>query len=198
MKRVLFLLWFITISLFGANSEKVIFDNFNGSGVSNNPTITTKFTITAPTTITYIHNYHWNNGAGSGLKNSTISLVDSSGKTTLTCTTEGSTDSVDRNAPYRFHVCKTNTLLQPGTYTVVDADNATWSWDSQSVSGFSYIKGIEQAAATTSTSATTAAVSTVAGSGAQGSSDGAGTTAGFYRPQGVTVDASGNIFVSDS
>jgi hypothetical protein len=45
-----------------------------------------------------------------------------------------------------------------------------------------------------------AVVSTLAG-GVNGSNtayaDGTGTNAGFYWPQGVAVDASGNVFVAD-
>jgi hypothetical protein len=41
-------------------------------------------------------------------------------------------------------------------------------------------------------------VSTLAGSGAIGNdADGIGTNAGFNRPRGVAVDASGNMFVAD-
>jgi len=40
-------------------------------------------------------------------------------------------------------------------------------------------------------------VSTLAGSGARGSTDGAGATASFDYPIGVAVDASGNVYVAD-
>lgn len=43
----------------------------------------------------------------------------------------------------------------------------------------------------------TGIVSTFAG-GSQGSTDGIGTAAQFYRPNGLAIDASGNLFVSDS
>jgi sugar lactone lactonase YvrE len=42
------------------------------------------------------------------------------------------------------------------------------------------------------------AVSTFAGNGTAGTADGTGTGAAFFKPQGITADASGNLFVSDS
>ncbi len=44
----------------------------------------------------------------------------------------------------------------------------------------------------------TGMVSTLAGSGEQGSDDGSGSSARFYYPTGVAVDASGNVYVADS
>jgi streptogramin lyase len=41
-------------------------------------------------------------------------------------------------------------------------------------------------------------VSTLAGSGSTGSTDGTGTSASFYFPRGVALDASGNVYVADS
>ena len=41
-------------------------------------------------------------------------------------------------------------------------------------------------------------VSTFAGTGAQGSADGAGTAAGFYNPAGVAADIFGNVYTADS
>jgi len=41
-------------------------------------------------------------------------------------------------------------------------------------------------------------VSTLAGSGSEGSSDGTGTAASFYRPIGIAVDTKGNLYVTDN
>lgn len=43
----------------------------------------------------------------------------------------------------------------------------------------------------------TGMVSTLAGRGNQGSSDGQGTAASFYYPEGLAVDSAGNVFVAD-
>jgi len=42
----------------------------------------------------------------------------------------------------------------------------------------------------------TGAVTTVAGTGSQGSADGTGTSASFYRPTGITTDGT-NLYVAD-
>ncbi|HWK06765.1 MAG TPA: NHL repeat-containing protein [Puia sp.] len=40
-------------------------------------------------------------------------------------------------------------------------------------------------------------VTTLSGSGAQGAADGAGSSASFNQPSGITIDASGNLYVTD-
>jgi hypothetical protein len=41
-------------------------------------------------------------------------------------------------------------------------------------------------------------VSTIAGTGVSGATDGSGSSATFNTPTGITIDASGNLFVVDS
>jgi sugar lactone lactonase YvrE len=43
----------------------------------------------------------------------------------------------------------------------------------------------------------TAIVSTFAGNGTEGYADGTGTAAAFYRPDGIAIDGSGNLYVGD-
>src|SRR3989344_746719 len=44
----------------------------------------------------------------------------------------------------------------------------------------------------------TGIVSTVSGTGSTGDADGAVLSAQFYQPRGIAIDASGNIFISDT
>jgi sugar lactone lactonase YvrE len=47
-------------------------------------------------------------------------------------------------------------------------------------------------------SASTGTVSVLAGSGTKGNSDGSGTAASFWGPQGIAIDSLGNLYVADS
>ena len=103
-------------------------DNFNGGGVTNNPTVSTTFTLAQNSTITAIQTYHWNNGRGAAL--GTIKLVHANGTVYGPWTATGSPGS--GGVANAFWTVSPNVVLPAGTYTVVDGSNATWSCNSQS------------------------------------------------------------------
>ena len=79
-----------------------------------------------------------------------------------------------------------------GTFTDAAGNNNTaatqfnWTYD-----------GTASTMTIATTLAITPVVTTLAGSGSAGSANGTGTAASFYRPHGVAVDGSGNVYVAD-
>lgn len=136
ISRYLFLLLFgLGMAVAGANSAyaaQVIYSGWCADGVSNNPTVDTVFTLTEPTNIAAIYNYHWNDGMGQDaslvagtigldqLVNETESVVIGRWPATSWSTNPGSVTNTG-------WVAYPNILLGPGTYKVVDSDQATWS-----------------------------------------------------------------------
>jgi len=117
-------------------ASTTIFDNGNAGGVQNHPTHATVFTLNRPTRITLIQDYHWNGGHGASP--GTISL-QSGGRTIGTWRASG---TKGQGGGFVYWVCNPNVVLQPGTYTVVDSDPATWSQNSGSGgSGITHIEG---------------------------------------------------------
>jgi len=108
---------------------EIIYTNHNPYGVTNEPTAPTKFTLTEKKTLTSIENYHWNNAKGS---NSTgkIGLKDESGKTYGPWDTTGMPGQ--GGVPNAYWTAKIDLALDPGTYTITDSDEDTWSQNSQS------------------------------------------------------------------
>ncbi len=118
-------------------TEQKIFDNGNIYGVTNGPGSPTKFTLTQPTFITRIENYHYfNNGRLPG----TITLVNSKGDQFGPWYATGTTGQGGvQNA---YWVVRPNRILPAGTYTVIDSDPATWSTNPQSGNkGFTSVWG---------------------------------------------------------
>jgi hypothetical protein len=101
------------------------FDNMNGGGVSNGPTAPTTFALTQTSLIVSIQTYHWNNGAGATL--GTIKLTGPNGVVYGPWTAQGVAGQGGK-----FWVVTPNVELAPGTYTVVDSSNATWSHNAES------------------------------------------------------------------
>jgi len=93
------------------------------------------------------------------------------------------------------------TLAGSGAYGSVNGSGATASFGELSgitvdTSGNVYIADGGQNRIRKITS--TGVVTTLAGSGAAGSTNGTGAAASFNAPYGITVDASGNVYVSDN
>src|SRR5436190_16527317 len=91
--------------------------------------------------ITFIATYHWNDGAGALPGGKGISVKDSTGKifgpwTVITSAGSGGRLNVNWE-------CHAGITLPAGTYTVVDADPATWSQDGGSGNkGFVRVAGV--------------------------------------------------------
>ena len=136
-----------------AASETEIYSNNNIAAVINNPTGgPTTVTVTGNYKVTLITDYHWNNGQGSPA--GTIGLKDSSGKVI------GTWPVTVRSGVY-WDV-KPNTVIGPGTYTVVDSDAATWAQNSQSGNkGITDVKGLAISYAGAAAPAQTSAQSSI-------------------------------------
>lgn len=106
-----------------------IYNNHNVSGVQNTPTEPTKFTLEETRTIHSIQNYHWNNAKGN-TELGEISLEDEEGNIYGPWETKG-TDGQGgvKNA---YWTCYPDIPLEPGTYTILDSENETWSQNSGS------------------------------------------------------------------
>jgi len=101
----------------------LIFNNGNISGVYNNPTKPTTFTIKQSHVITKIVNYHWNNAKGA--LPGTIALKDQSGRTYGPWQAKGSPGQ--GGVPNAYWNVYPNITLPAGTYTVIDSDPSTWA-----------------------------------------------------------------------
>jgi hypothetical protein len=120
-------------------SEETILNIGNINAVYNGPVAATTFTISKPYAITYLSTYHWNSGMGTKAPGQ-LSLQHSDGTTYGPWKATGSPGQGGvRNA---YWECRPGVLIKPGTYTVIDSENATWSQNSTSGGrGFSQVRG---------------------------------------------------------
>lgn len=137
-----------------ARATQVVYSGWSGDGVTNDPTVDTVFTLTVPTNIAAIYNYHWNDGMGQDASqvggtigidqiSETESVVIGKWPATSWSTQPGAVTNTG-------WVAYPNILLGPGTYKVVDSDKATWSYsygnywgsgtDWETGKGFSHIE----------------------------------------------------------
>lgn len=144
VSRYLFLLLCGLVVATQAGAGQIVYSGWNGEGVSNNPPLATVFTLTEPTNIASIYNYHWNDGAGqdASLVAGTIGIdqIVSETETVVIgrwpATSWSTNPGVVANTNW---VAYPNILLGPGTYKIVDSDPATWSYSSPGT-GFSHIE----------------------------------------------------------
>lgn len=118
-------------------AETSIFSSGNVYGVGSQPINPTVFTVNESYKITYISDYHYlNHGTPPG----TIALQHQDGTLYGPWQAEGvpGQDGV----PNVSWVVRPNTVIKPGTYTVIDSNPSTWSQNDQSQNrGFSAILG---------------------------------------------------------
>lgn len=115
---------------------ETVFDNGNISGVSNQPTIPTTFTISESLVIYSIQNYHWNGGQGE--MPGTIGLKASDGTEYGPWQTEGTPGQ--GGVPNAYWTCYPAAKIPAGTYTIIDSDSATWAQNAgSSGAGFSKV-----------------------------------------------------------
>jgi len=115
--------------------DKEIFNNNNIGGVLNGPTNETKFTINNDYKITHIRTYHYNSGYGK--VPGTIQLLNESNESLGIWGAEAWED-IDK-----YWYVEPNIELTPGTYTIIDSDNSTWSHNYElGHRGFAYVGGI--------------------------------------------------------
>jgi len=120
--------------------EVHIFDNSNIDLVRNGPTRPTRFSVKQNSFITSIWNYHWNDGRGADPRKRGISLRRDDGA--VFGPWEISTSAGQGGAPNVNWETAPKTAIPAGSYTVIDPDPATWSYnESSGNAGFTKVKG---------------------------------------------------------
>ena len=107
-----------------AEAEATCYNSFNATLVENGPGSPAGFTLTEATLISKLWTYHYVSPAATP---GTIRLTDGSGNTYG----PWAASHVPGTSGWYWEVSP-NLVLQPGTYTVVDSDNATWSYNTDS------------------------------------------------------------------
>lgn len=104
------------------------FDNGNIYAVENRPRRTTVFALAAPTRVTRIMTYHWNNGRGAPAGQ--IALRSSAGETFGPWQAFG--EPGQGGVPSAYWVVEPDVNLPAGTYTIVDSNPSTWAQNAAS------------------------------------------------------------------
>ncbi len=126
-----------------AQQPEKIFDNGNIYAVQNRPTRPTVVTFDAPTRITLIRTYHWNNARGAPA--GTIALRSSSGETFGPWRTVGLPGQ--GGVPSAYWVALPDVIVPAGSYTVIDSHPSSWAHNSASSgTGMVAVEGFAEAA----------------------------------------------------
>lgn len=119
--------------------RRTVFDNGNKYAVEQGSAHAPSFTIQQATQIRFVGSYHWMGGRGAppGI----LSLRDRNGRVYGPWLAQ---DDAQLGAPANVYwVAFVNVTLPPGTYTVVDSDPPTWSYNSLTGgAGFARVGGI--------------------------------------------------------
>ena len=125
-------------------APEVIFDNGNVGLVAKSPTAAATFTTQRTYRVTLIRNYHWNDGAGSAGVG-TIALRDAAGTTYGPWPAVGNDGGGGSSKNLNWEAAP-DTLIPPGTYTVIDSDPATWAQNAASNNaGMTHVEGVRVA-----------------------------------------------------
>ena len=125
---------------YALSPDSIIYQKNSISGVSNGPTVDTTFGIMDPCMITGIFTYHWNALAGAYV-GQTLSLRHSDGTVYGPWPVSASAGQGGKQDVNWFAF--PNVVIKPGTYTLVDSNNATWSWAGDTDNkGICIVKGI--------------------------------------------------------
>ena len=120
----------------GPDAYHLLATTFNTSSVMNGPTDTASMSLEKRTMLQAITTYHWNNGQGSAP--GYIAILKNGVQDGIWQATGRSGSGAD-NVLWDVYP---NYILEPGySYTFVDSDPDTWSWNSMSTFGFIELRG---------------------------------------------------------
>ncbi|MBX7246836.1 MAG: hypothetical protein K1X53_15170 [Candidatus Sumerlaeaceae bacterium] len=132
------LMLIVAANALATEQPAVLVNTFNNGAVRNRPPNAMQFTLKAPRFITKITTYHWNGGRGAPCGE--ISLRDGGNRKLGPWPAQGS--GGQGGVSDAFWTCEPRVMLQPGIYTLVDGDPATWSWNPESDGmGFARVEG---------------------------------------------------------
>lgn len=116
-----------------------IFNNTNIGQVFNSPLAPPSFSTNRPYMVTSLQTYHWNNGQGD-IPQGRFFLSDNQGKTYGSWAIQ--TSSGSGGAPDVDWSSTPSVAIPPGTYSVIDPNPGTWSYNSGSGNaGFARVIG---------------------------------------------------------